>query len=268
MYRLVVSDLDGTLLKDDETLSEYTKEVIQNISRKGVEFMIATGRIFGGAKRYAKELNLKTPILACNGALIKDVMGKLIYGNPIPPTALTEIFEVLTERELYFHSYGEDSFFTEKISGQMSRLVSVNRTLQVEDRIPLVEIDPMDLAKKETVYKVFARCSGEKSKEELYNRLTEIPGVAVTSSWQDSFDINAQQVSKGMAVEKYAAERGIDPSEIICFGDNFNDMEMIRFAGLGIATGNCVEPLKDVADYVTAGNNEDGVAKAIEKFVL
>jgi Cof subfamily protein (haloacid dehalogenase superfamily) len=112
------------------------------------------------------------------------------------------------------------------------------------------------------------RCSGEKTKEELYSRLTEILGVAVTSSWQDSFDISAQQVSKGTAVERYAMEKGIDPSEIICFGDNFNDMEMIRFAGLGIATGNCVEPLKDIADYVTASNNEDGVAKAIEKFVL
>jgi HAD superfamily hydrolase (TIGR01484 family) len=72
MYRLIVSDLDGTLLRDDHMLSEYTKAVIHRVSEQGIDFMLATGRIFGGARQFAKDLNLNTPILACNGALIKE----------------------------------------------------------------------------------------------------------------------------------------------------------------------------------------------------
>jgi Cof subfamily protein (haloacid dehalogenase superfamily) len=98
--------------------------------------------------------------------------------------------------------------------------------------------------------------------------LKEIPGTSVTVSWLNSFDICADQVSKSSAIDRYAREIGIKPSEIICFGDNYNDIDMIRYAGLGIAPENAADAIKEAADYVTCSNNEDGVAKAIEKFVF
>lgn len=268
MYRLIVSDLDGTLLRDDHTLSEYTKEVIRQVSEKGIEFILATGRIYGGAKKYARQLNLNTPILACNGALIKEADGKLVYGNPLSASALEEVFRLLTEKGLYFHCYGEESFFTKQIPGSLASFYAFDKGVPEEDKFPLIEIEPMKLVGKETIYKVLARCEGEENRKELYDCLMLIPGISVTVSWHNSFDICASEVSKASAIDRYAAKNGIQPSEIICFGDNYNDIDMIRYAGLGITLENGVDAIKAAADHVTAGNNDDGVAKAIEKFIF
>jgi hypothetical protein len=268
MYRLIVSDLDGTLLRDDHTLSEYTKAVIHKVSDQGIDFMLATGRIFGGARQFAKELKLNTPILACNGALIKEAAGKLLYGKPIQEEALIEIFRLLTDRNYYFHSYGEESFYTKKFGNSLTAFYAFNDDLPEEDRFPMVEIDPMDLIGKDPIYKVLTRCEGEEERNALFSSLSEIAGASVTISWYNTFDICADEVSKASAIERYAKKKGIHPSEIICFGDNFNDMDMLQYAGLGIAVENGVKELKEAADYVTANNNEDGVAKAIERFVL
>lgn len=268
MVRLIVSDLDGTLLRDDHTLSEYTKAVIHKVSEQGIDFMLATGRIFGGARQIAKELKLNTPILACNGALIKEAAGRLIYGKPLLDETLSEVFRLLTEQKYYFHCYGEESFYTKKFGNSLSAFYAFNIDLPEEDRFPMVEIDPMDLIGKDTIYKVLARCEGEEERKALYSSLTEIAGTSVTVSWHNTFDICADEVSKASAIERYAKKNGIAQSEIICFGDNYNDMDMLQYAGLGIAVENGVKELKEAADYVTACNNEDGVAKAIEKLVF
>lgn len=265
MYRLIVSDLDGTLLRDDHTISDYTKDVIHRVSEQGVDFMLATGRIFGGARQFAMELDLNTPILACNGALIKEAEGKLIYGKPISDKTLKDIFDLLTDRKLYFHCYGEESFYTEKLTSYASTFYTFNTE---EERFPIVEIHPMELIGRDTIYKVLVRCEGEEDRKSLYGSLSEIRGASVTVSWLNSFDICADQVSKAAAIDLYAREKGIDPSEIICFGDNYNDIDMLQYAGLGIAVENGVEPLKEAADFITGMNNEDGVARAIDKFVL
>lgn len=268
MYRLIVSDLDGTLLRDNHTISDYTKAVIHKASEQGVDFMLATGRIFGGARLFAKELNLNTPILACNGALIKEAGGKLLYGRPIREETLKEIYRLLAERNKYFHSYGEESFYTKSFSDYATSFYAFNNALPEEDRFPVVEIDPMELVGKDAIYKVLARCEGEEARKELYGMLSGIAGASVTVSWHNAFDILADQVSKAAAIDRYAKEKGIRQSEIICIGDNYNDLDMLQYAGLGIAVDNGVETLKKAADYVTGGNNEDGAARAIEKFVL
>jgi Cof subfamily protein (haloacid dehalogenase superfamily) len=267
-YRLIVSDLDGTLLKSDHTLSDYTKAVIHKVSEQGIDFMLATGRLFGGARQYSKELNLNTPILACNGALIKEAAGKLLYGRPIQDEALAKVFRLLTEKNYYFHCYGEENFYTKNLGNSLAGFYAFNAERPEEERFPMIEIDPMELIGKDTIYKVLTNCKGEDARKELYSELIAIEGISVTVSWSDTFDICADQVSKASAIHRYAAEKGIEPSDIICFGDNYNDIEMIRYAGLGIAVGNAVDELKEAADYVTESNDADGVAKAIEKFVL
>jgi Cof subfamily protein (haloacid dehalogenase superfamily) len=268
MIRLIVSDLDGTLLRDDHTLSEYTKAVIHRVSEQGIDFMLATGRIFGGARKYARQLNLNTPILACNGALIKEAEGKLIYGRPLREEPLERVFQLLTDMKYYFHCYSEESFYTRQLDAYISAFYNFDKGLPGDERFPMVEIDPMELIGKDAVYKVLARCEGDENRRELYGLLTQIEGISITVSWHNSFDICADEVSKAAAIDLYAKKKGISPSEIICFGDNYNDIDMIRYAGLGITLENGVDEIKEAADYVAVGNNEDGVAKAIEKFVF
>lgn len=268
MYKLIVSDLDGTLLNDDSALSKYSKTVIHKASEQGIDFMLATGRHFGGARLIAKELNLNTPILACNGAIIKEAKGKLLYGKPLRTETLLAIFGLLENKNLYFHCYGEENFYTKKIRRNLFPFYDTIQNLPEEERFPMVEMEPMDLIGKDAIYKVLARCEGEDARKELYNSLIEIDGVSVTVSMNDTFDICGEQVSKEAAVARYASKKGIDPSEIICFGDNYNDIGMIQYASLGIAVKNGVDEIKEAADYVTVSNNENGVAKAIERFAF
>ncbi|MBR0597880.1 Cof-type HAD-IIB family hydrolase [Sinanaerobacter chloroacetimidivorans] len=267
MYKLIVSDMDGTLLRDDHSVSEYTKSIIQRAAKNGTEFMLATGRIYGGARRYSAELGLNTPILACNGALIKEAGGRKVYGKPIASEALSEVFQFLTDKGLYFHFYGEECFYTEKFSPQWSGFYQFNNELPEDERFPMMEVNPFQILDKDEIYKVLVHCE-EEERGVLYSELTELPGISVTSSWYNSFDICAEQVSKANAIEKYAKGKNILPSEIMCFGDNFNDIDMIQFAGLGVAVENAVPKLKELADYVTGTNNQDGVARAIEKFLF
>lgn len=267
-YRLIVSDLDGTLLRDDHTLSEYTKAVIHKAKAHGIEVMLATGRIYGGGLKFAKELNLNTPILACNGALIKEASGKLLYGKPFEKSTLEQVIRFLTDRNLVFHCYGENTFYTKKLIGHLVSLYAFNNDLPEEERFPMVEIDPFKLVQTDAIYKVLVHCEEGSDKKELYDSLAGIPGTSVTVSWEDTFDVTADGVSKSAAIDRYAREKGIKPSEIICFGDNYNDIDMLQYAGLGVAVENAVKQLREVADYVTLSNNEDGVAKAIEKFAL
>ncbi len=230
--------------------------------------MLATGRIYGGGRKFAKDLNLNTPVLACNGALIKEAAGKLLYGRPLEKNTLEEVIRFLIDRNLAFHCYGEDTFYTKKLIGHLVSLYAFNNELPEEERFPMVEVDPINLPKLDEIYKVLVHCDDVADKKELYDSLAAIQGTAVTVSWEETFDVTADQVSKSAAIDRYAREKGIATSEIICFGDNYNDIDMLQYAGLGIAVANGVEPLKEAADYVTGSNNDDGVAKAIEKFVF
>ena len=105
-----------------------------------------------------------------------------------------------------------------------------------------------------------------------YDRFMAVFGsrtdIEITSSFKDNYEISAKGVNKGTAVAKYAELKGIRPEEIITFGDNHNDIEMIQYAGVGVAVDNAVEELKAAADYVTDTNENGGVGKAIAKFVF
>ncbi len=126
----------------------------------------------------------------------------------------------------------------------MTAFYAFNTDLPEEDRFPMVEIDPLQLIGRDPIYKVLARCEGEEERKALYCSLTEIAGTSVTVSWHNTFDICADEVSKASAIERYAKKNGIAQSEIICFGDNYNDIDMLQYAGLGIAMENGVKELK------------------------
>lgn len=268
MFKLIVSDMDGTLLRDDHTISDYTKSVIQRTVAASASFMLATGRIFGGARHYAEDLGLNTPILACNGALIKEANGNKLYGKPLSPQAAADVFQLLTEERYYFHFYGEDTYYTKELSPLFSRMYQFNQSLPENRRFAMKEVNPFDIPGQDDIYKILAHWGEGPDGNELREKLARIPGVAVTSSWHNTFDISAEGVSKSTAIARYAMEHGIAAEEIMCFGDNFNDIEMIQSAGLGIAVENAVPSLKQAANYIAGSNNQDGVAKAIEKFLF
>lgn len=270
MYKLIVSDIDGTLIRSDFTISDYTKSVIQEAREAGVEFLLVTGRLFGAVKRYTRELKLDSPVISCNGGVQKDsVTGELQVGSPISKEALTQIFRILMDDEIYFHFYGEENFFSQKFAYDGAGLYRLNQSLREEDRFPMFEVkDPFAVLEQEAIYKVLFRCVEPEDRLYYKELFQQLPSISLTSSWSDNYEICAAGVNKGRAIQAYAESRGISREEIISFGDNINDIEMIQFAGMGVAVANAEQELLDVADVITESNEQDGVARAIERFVL
>lgn len=270
MYKLIACDIDGTIIRTDFQMSAYTKDIIRRAIKKGIYFMFATGRIFGSAKIYAKQLQLDTPIIACNGGIAKhSVTGEYIFGTPIEKKTCAEIFDILKHHGIYFHFYGSDIFYAEKIEKDSFYFKKWNDTLPSEDKIQIAEgINPYNIINEDPIYKILFRCEGDKLRKYYFELFSGMPEITVTSSWSNNFEICGKNVSKGNAVKRFAEELNINRSEIICIGDNHNDLSMINFAGMGVVMGNASDEVKSHGKFVTDSNDMDGAAKAIEKLVF
>ncbi len=270
MYRLIACDIDGTLIRSDFKISDYTKDIIARAMEQDVHFILATGRIFGSARVYARQLELSAPIITCNGGVIKDLKtGEKLYGKPIEKELCKEIFKILDEGNRYFHFYGEENFYSERLIFDSQRMNQWNMTLPYEDRIPIMEVrDPYSIPDKDPIYKILFHAVEPEERKYYSELFSSMPGVTLSSSWKNNFELCGENVNKATAVDCYAASLGIRDSEVIAFGDNDNDIDMINYAGLGVAVANATARLLGVADYITASNDEDGVGKAIEKFIL
>ena len=270
MYKLVVSDMDGSLLNSENKISSYSKDTIKKAIKQGTIFVLATGRIYGAAKVYAKELNLNTPIMACNGGIIRHCMdGKILFDVPIEKEACKKTFEFLNDTDTYFHFYGPDIFYTEKVENESFRYNIWNNSLPKEDRIIIKEVENVyEVLEEDKIYKILIRCRKDIKRDFYANELNKISGITLTSSWFDNFEVCGKNVTKGNAVRRFAKEKNIQKDEIICIGDNINDISMIEYAGLGVAMGNAEESVKMAAKYVAPSNDENGVAEVLEKFLL
>ncbi len=270
MYKLIASDIDGTLINSKFEITQYTKEVIRAAINKGVHFALASGRIYGSAKVYASQLELDSAVLCCNGAVAKSGLdGKLIFGDPLNKKSCRELFELFIKDGTFFQFYGEETFYAPEETATAKAFLQWNKDLPPADRIPIEIVkDPFEALDREPIYKIFIISEGDKQRAYHKALLQGRTDVDVTSSAVNNYEITNHTATKANGVMKYGATLGIKPEEIICIGDNLNDEAMIRAAGLGIAMGNAVPEIKNIAKYITDTCDNDGVAKAIEKFIL
>ncbi len=262
--------MDGSLLNSQNTISQYSKNTIEKAIKKGVIFVLATGRMYGSARVYAKQLSLNTPIMACNGGIIRNsIDGKVLFDVPIEEKACQQVFDFLKETDTYFHFYGPDTFYTEKLENESYEYAVWNNSLSEEDRIIIKEVENAShILTHDKIYKILLHCKKDIKRSFYSNELNKISNITLTSSWHDNFEICGKNVTKGNAVKRFAQEMNIVPDEIICIGDNINDISMIEYAGMGVAMGNGEEAVKKASKYTAPSNDEDGVAEVIEKFVL
>ena len=270
MFKLVVSDMDGSLLTSQNKISEHSKKTIEKAIKKGVIFVLATGRLFGSARVYAKQLGLNTPIMACNGGMIRNsIDGEILFDAPIEKKACQQVFDFLKASDTYFHFYGLNTFYTEKIENESFEYAVWNNSLPEEDKIIIREVkNAQDILAQDKIYKILLHCKKDVKRSYYSNELNKISNITITSSWSDNFEVCGKNVTKGNAVKRFAQEMNIVPDDVICIGDNINDISMIEYAGVGVAMNNGEEAVKKVADYIAPSNDEDGVAKVLEKYVL
>ncbi|MGG7077119.1 Cof-type HAD-IIB family hydrolase [Clostridium sardiniense] len=271
--KLICIDMDGTLLKDQQTVSNNNKEAIKEVINRGIYVAITTGRVYDCAKMYSKEIGLNTPIISSNGAFIGGSNGEVIYNNPLNIEELKKFYSVTKK-------YGLMAYLTTNFGIVSDDELPVNHVYNVlnkklpDDKKIRIEMfkDIYVALKKFDGQILKGVCVEKKNKENLIKARKELESLnsnmEIVASWNDNFEIMQKGSTKGDAVKRLAEYFNISREEVMCIGDSENDFSMIEYAGIGVAMGNAIEKVKFASDYITDTNINDGVAKAIKKFVL
>ena len=272
-YKMVCIDMDGTLLGKRKRISKESKEVIKKIHDKGVEIVVTTGRIYNNAAYYSHLLGVESPVIAANGAIVRDKhSNKVIYENPIKTEVCIKLIELLYKMDFFFHFYTLDGIYCgDKITNIGTKLYMTKQVGYENLKIKYHIIRKLEEWKeffKRTngpITKCIAFSLDPKKIEKLKKELSEFKDIVYFGAGSRSVEINHQGVSKGRAVKALADYYGIKREEIVCIGDNENDISMIEYAGLGVAMGNAIDQVKALADYITDSNKEEGVSNALKK---
>lgn len=271
-YKMLVMDMDYTLLDRKKLVSQRNKEAIKLAKDKGVIVVVATGRLFTSAAYYAKLLGIETPIIASNGAIIREHhTERTLYQSLLSDRPAYKMIELCKGMDAYCHLYSKDTIYTEKLINISARYSEWNQMLKEEDRIRIEIVPRIEEVITSQKGEILKAVVIEESKEKLQyirNEIQSFGSVSVSQSLKDNLEVMNEGVTKGNAVKILAEIYGINRDDIIAVGDNENDASMIEYAGLGVAMENGVEELKRIADHITSDCDNDGVAAVIESFIL
>ena len=270
-YKLIVTDMDGTVLGENHQITDENKIALKEAEKMGVKVVFATGRFHDSAKDHVNFLEEVMPIISSNGSIIKHpITNEVLYSNFIDKDICLEIMDTIDKYNLKYQIYTDEKILqkyeTEEEMKSMKEFIAKNFSDKTEITFK------KDLREDVKNSKVLKFNIMEMEKPELLNQaradLKFIKNIEVTSSWKDNLEIMNEGSHKGKAIEYLSDLLGIDREHIIAFGDNYNDLSMIEFAGTGVAMGNAEEDVKKIANHITSRNGESGVAKAINTLVL
>lgn len=265
---LIAIDMDGTLLNPQHEVTPAVKKALSDARAKGVQIVLATGRPFIGVQRYLQELDLQQDGCYCitnNGALVHNAKD----GSVIAEIALTiddyHYFEQLSRQlGVHFHALTKTDLFTAN-RHVSSYTVHESFTTGIPLQFcPAEEMDPM---------LTFPKVMMIDDPELLDRAISQLPDDAkarytIMKSSPYFLEILDKRVNKGEGVKVLVEKLGLARESVMTLGDQENDIAMLEYAGLGVAMGNALDSVKAVSQFVTKNNTEDGVAFAVEKFVL
>ncbi|RLQ94900.1 Cof-type HAD-IIB family hydrolase [Falsibacillus albus] len=265
-YKMIVLDLDDTLLRDDQTISERTKNALLMAQEAGVKVVLASGRPTFGMRGIAIELKLDqfgSYLLAFNGSKIIDCKtDEEKYSRTLSPETAHKLYDLSKREGVGILTYKEDAIIVEE-PNEFAEIESMLTGLPVE------VVPSFKEAVTEPVVKALMLKEADRLVEVEKKLQGELEGeLSVMRSKPYFLEFTEQGVTKGASLDYLIKPLGIRPEEVIAIGDSYNDLTMIEFAGLGVAMGNAPQDIKDKSDYITASNMEDGVAEVVEKFVL
>ena len=288
MYKFVAIDLDGTMLNSYGMVTENTKNVIKQTIEKGTEVIIASGRPIDSIKTIAKEINSNNFFIAGNGALIYDIQkDEIIYNKYMSKQKVLEIIKICEENSISYNVYTDKTILAKALKYNVLYYHKENLKKEENKKTNINIVDNMYEYVKEMQEEKFLKitvCDEEKSIfNSIIRKLRDVSDIEVmdvshmsrktirqgTEDFSIEYyytEISSKNVDKWNAIEYLIEKLGIKKKETIAIGDNINDKKMIQNAGLGIVMQGSTPEVVNVADYITQGNNEEGVANALEKF--
>lgn len=264
MKRLIVCDIDNTLLPSGGTISEHTLSVLSGLD-KDTGFSIATGRSFHVVRKFVKDFNLTIPVITSNGAQLYDYdQERSVFEQLIPSRSVKRLLTKLLTEGYDFVAYSDKGIYYREGSGHLAFFHNYNRSVPAELRATLIPLNEEDLGQNSLIItKILVYFPSEK----LIRDLRRWASLEVTSSMPHVIDIMAKGATKGAAVVALAEYLQVPLTSVYCFGDNENDVSMFTCGAIGIAMGNASDSVKEAASLVTKSCAEDGVAWAIRNLL-
>ena len=274
--KMIATDLDGTLLDYEMTLSSENKEALEQAADKGIILVIATGRSYLSIPDYVREIKGVKYAVTANGAKTHDMKdGRLIEGCYISKHAIEHVWDILNKNGIMLEVFVEGrpyvhnwDYVNPQIFGATDSFIKYFMASRkpVGDIFTFIKEHETEI---ENINLVF------RSPSDRFDTLTKLEDIqkqygdfALTSSFPFNLEIGGLNVDKSTAIEKLCNSHDISRENVMCLGDNSNDAGMVNFAGIGVAMKNAVDDVKKVADFVTKSSSESGVAFAVKKFVL
>lgn len=265
--KVLVLDIDGTLTNSKKQITEATNAALQEIMEKGHKVILASGRPTPGMRRYEKELCLAQKggyLLSYNGARVVECKSnEVVYQQILPLHMIPGLYDFAKENGCGLISY---------LNEQVISAFEPDEYVELEARINGLPIRVVDNFKEFINFDV-NKClmtapvdvapGLEKQLQEKYKDC-----ASIYRSEPFFIEIMPQNVDKAASLDHMLEKLGISKENVICCGDGFNDISMIKYAGVGVAMGNAQEPVKAAADYICPTNDEDGLVDVIQRFIL
>ena len=267
MYKLIALDMDGTLLTSEKKISENTKKALKAAEAKGVKVVLASGRPLAGITKFLEELDLfkgDDYVLSFNGAMVINTKTEeVVTSSLLKGSDLKVIYNISKELDINIHAFSvKEGLITPKMSkytqhecdinGIEATIKDFNEVEDDEDIVKIMMIDPQEKLDKAI----------SKLPKDLYDT------YSVFKSAPFFLEFTNKEVDKGKGLKRLGEYLSINQDEIIACGDAGNDLSMVKYAGLGVAMDNATDDVKEVANYKTLSNDEDGIAHVVNKFIL
>ena len=272
--KLLVLDIDGTIAGHSNQVRPAVLEAVKAAQAQGVQVAIATGRMYRSALRFHEKIGADLPIAAYQGAWIQDpITNKRHLHQPVPTTLAAELLDYLEQPEfksrLSIHFYINDELYVREVIGD-------TKEYALRSGIPPNAVGDLrltlDPVLNQSPTKILALSEDTQLIDELLVNVRQLyrpEELYLTKSVATFFEMAHPLVNKGLAVDYLVREvLQIAPEQVMAIGDNFNDVEMLQYAGIGVAMGDAPPEVKAIANWVAPSVEEDGVAVAIDRFIL
>lgn len=266
-YKLIAVDLDGTLVRSDQTISPRTLEMLKYAQSQGVKVMIASGRPTCGTIHVAEELELEKYggyVMSFNGGEICDWATKeVLYKEILNTEVIPFLYEEAKNHDMHIITYMGREVVSEVEDNEYVRYSSMR------NRMPIRKVDDfLKAIEGESIVKCMVVGEPDPLRELESELQVVLEGKAGVFRSEPFFlEIVPLGIDKAKGLKVLLERMGIEREEVIAFGDGYNDVTMIEFAGTGVAMGNATEEIKNAADMVTRSNNDDGIVFALEQLV-
>ncbi|ATZ16963.1 hypothetical protein ELUMI_v1c02380 [Williamsoniiplasma luminosum] len=274
--KAIVLDIDGTLITNERIISSGTKKALIQAQRDGIKVILASGRPTPGMMEFAKELELDKNhgfLISYNGAVVTDLQtNEIIYEKTLSAEQAQNIIAHLKEFNVLVMLYKGDYVYVEnayyeQIAWNGHKLNIVEHEAHGCDMLICEVKDLVEFADF-PMYKVLS--AGQSDYLRSVEQELRAPFIGKANSMFTSdffYEYTAIGIDKANALKSFLPQLGIDPENLLAFGDGQNDMSMLEYAGIGVAMGNAREEVQNVADFVTKTNNEDGIVHALNKYL-